>query len=119
MVGEHWDITRSSDILFLPFRVDIKYILSAETELVALCATGIFFFFACPMAIDSILWDIVPVNSTRRSGLPKFCIPLSGFANTFALHEYSRQRSSYRLTIHSLPPTITTLIIQLLLVSGC
>ena len=34
-------------------------------------------FLAWVEASSSILWDMVPVKSTRRSGLPMFCMPRS------------------------------------------
>ena len=37
-------------------------------------------FLAYPAASSSILWDMVPVKSASRSGLPMFCIPRSFLA---------------------------------------
>src|SRR5699024_6939105 len=62
----------------------------------------------------TILWETVPVNSTRRSGSPMLFRAASDFGKTLALQRYSRQISTYRRAIHSLPPTITTLMVLLL-----
>lgn len=93
-----------------PSTCDSRMVLSAAIEPCRLRATRIFLFFACPAARFNILCDIVPVNSTKRSGFPKFIIPRSVCIYTFALQSYARHSSSYRLAIHSFPPTITTLI---------
>jgi hypothetical protein len=50
----------------------------------------------------------------RRSGDPiLFFMSAQGFRNIFALHPYSRQVFEYCLSMHALPPRITTLISHL------
>ena len=59
----------------------------------------------------TILWEIVWVNTIRRSGVPILLfMSAQGLQNTFALHPYFRQTFEYSLSMHSFPPRITTLI---------
>lgn len=87
-----------------------KIVLRAAIEL--LCERAILTFFPLVSfrATRIILWDTVFVKSTSRSGDPIFLNPVFILGYTFALHLYSLHNSLYWRTMHSFPPTITTLI---------
>ena len=73
----------------------------------------------CPLisliADLTILWEMVSVNITSRSGLPRrfFRVPVI-LEMTLAEHWNSLHRSLYWRTIHSFPPRMTTLMKNLL-----
>ena len=80
-------------------------------ELVWLRAITVSLPFVWVRAQRSILWDMVLVNSTSRSGRPRRSFSPSRICvNTFALQRYSLHSSLYCRTMQSFPPTITTLI---------
>lgn len=84
---------------------------SAEAELVWHLTTRVSRSSVSLKTVLSILCDIVPVNNTSKSGVPILLTHPFIFGNTLALQAHSSQSSLYFLSIHSFPPTITTLII--------
>ena len=79
-------------------------------ELVWLRAIRIRWPLVSLMTVRSILCDMVLVKSTSKSGDPMFFILPTNLVYTFALQSYDAHNSLYRRSMHSFPPTITTLM---------